>query len=103
MHKIVKDFRRQGGYVSTIDVTKRQHDEFDRAMWRSLHGKEPYKASPIPEFYKDVARSFGEIAHDGGGELISLDENKALIRSVLELTFGSRWKVEMGKYVKELS
>lgn len=103
VQKIVRDFRHQGGYISTIDVTHRQHDEFDRHLWKSLHGNEPYKPSPLPEFYKEVARSFGEIAHDGGGELISLDENKALIREVLELTFGSRWKVEMAKYLKDLS
>jgi hypothetical protein len=103
VYTIAKDFHRDGGYISTIDVTLRMHDEFDRAMWRSLHGKEPFKPSPLPEFYKETARSFSEIAHAGGGELISLGENKALIREVLELTFGSRWKVEMAKYIKELS
>lgn len=103
VHKIVKDFHHQGGYISTIDVTQRQHSEFDRNLWKSLHGTEPYKPSPLPDFYKEVARSFGEIAHEGGGELISLDEHKALIREVLELTFGSRWKVEMAAYLKELS
>ena len=101
--KMVRDFRRHGGYISTIDVTKRQHEEFDRHLWRSLHGNEKYKPSPMPEFYQEVARSFGEIARDGGGELISLDQNKALVREVLELTFGSRWKLEMAKYLKELS
>ena len=103
VHQIVRDFRKQGGYISTIDVTKRQHDEFDRALWRSLHGKDPYQPSPLPEFYKEVERSFGEIARDGGGELISLDQDKALMREVLELTFGARWKIEMAKYLKELS
>jgi len=103
VHKIVKDFHRRGGYISTIDVTLQMHDEFDRAMWRSLHGKEPYQPSPLPEFYKETSHSFGEIAHEGGGDMISLDQNKALVREVLELTFGSRWKVEMAKYVKELS
>jgi hypothetical protein len=103
VRKIVRDFRKDGGYISTIDVTKQQHEEFDRALWRSLHGKEPYRPSPMPEFYKQVERSFGEIARDGGGELISLDQDKALIREVLELTFGSRWRIEMAKYLKELS
>ena len=103
VNKIVRDFHAQGGYISTIDVTKQQHDEFDRAMWKSLHGSEPYKPSPMPEFYKDVEKSFSHMAHDGGGEFISLDQNKALIRSVFELTFGSRWKVEMAKYLKDLS
>ena len=103
VQKLVHDFHRQGGYISTIDVTQRQHDEFDRHLWHSLHGNDPYKPSPMPEFYREVARSFGEIARDGGGDLISLDQNKALIREVLELTFGSRWKLEMAKYLKELS
>ena len=100
---IVRDFHKQGGYISTIDVTKKQHDEFDRQLWKSLHGKDPYKPSPMPDFYAQVSQSFGEIAKSGGGELISLDADRALIRSVLELTFGSRWKVEMAKYLKEVS
>jgi hypothetical protein len=103
VHRIVRQFRQEGGYVSTIDVTERQHEEFDRNLWRSLHGKEAFKPSPMPEFYKEVARSFGEIAQDGGGELISLNQNKALMREILALTFGSRWKIEMAKYLKELS
>jgi len=103
VHSIVRDFHKQGGYISTIDVTKKQHDEFDRQLWHSLHGKEPYKPSPMPDFYAQVSQSFGEIAKDGGGELISLDADRALIRSVLELTFGSRWKVEMAKYLKDVS
>lgn len=101
--KIVRDFHKAGGYISTIDVTKRQHEEFDRNLWRSLHGSASYQPSPMPEFYKAVARSFGAIAQEGGGELISLDQDKALIREVLALTFGSRWKIEMAKYLKELS
>jgi len=103
VHKIVREFRQQGGYVSTIDVTKRQHELFDRNLWRSLHGNQAYQPSPMPEFYKEVARSFGEIAQDGGGELISLEQDRALVREVMALTFGSRWKIEMAKYLKELS
>jgi len=103
VRQLVRAFRAQGGYISTIDVTQRQHEEFDRSMWRSLHGTEAFKPSPLPEFYKQVATSFGGIARDGGGDLVSLDEDKVLIRQVLELTFGARWKVEMAKYLKELS
>ena len=100
---IVGAFRKQGGHISTIDVTERQHELFDRELWKSLRGREPYKPSPLPEFYKETARSFGQIAKEGGGEMIVLGQDQALIRSVLELTFGSRWKVEMAKYMKELS
>jgi hypothetical protein len=50
-----------------------------------------------------VSRTYGEIAQLGAGELVQLREGKALMRSILELTFGSRWKTEMQKYLKELS
>ncbi len=103
VQSLVRKWRKGGGYLSTIDVTARQHDIFDRLLWKSLHGKEPYQASPLPEFYKEVSKSFGDMAKDGGGEFIRLDQDKVLIRSVIELTFGQRWKVEMAKFLKELS
>jgi hypothetical protein len=103
VRRIVRDFHKHGGYISTIDVTQRQHDIFDRYMWRSLHGSEPYQPSPLPDFYKETARSFGEIAKNGGGEIVVLGQDQALMRSIFELTFGSRWKVEMAKFMNELS
>jgi hypothetical protein len=103
VHRIVREFRKQGGFVSTIDVTQRAHDIWDQQMWRSLHGKKPYEPSPMPEFYKEVAKSYGEIAKLGGGEMILLGQGKVLVRSIVELTFGSRWKTEMAKFLQELS
>lgn len=100
---IARDFRKDGGFISAIDTTKRQHEMFDRQMWHSLHGSEPYQETPMPEFYKEVSKSYGEIAKAGSGELVVLGENKVLVRSILELTFGTRWKTEMAKYLKELS
>jgi len=101
--RIVREFRQKGGYVSAIDVTQPAHEIFDRHMWRSLHGRKPYQPSPLPDFYREVSRTYGEIAQLGAGELVQLREGKALMRSILELTFGSRWKTEMQKYLKELS
>lgn len=103
VREMVRKFHDDGGYVSTVDVTKRMHEEFDRQLWRSLHGNEPFKPSPMPSFYAQVSQVFGELAKDGGGELIQLDEHKALVREVVVLTFGSRWKVEMAKFLNELS
>lgn len=100
--RIAREFRQQGGYLSAIDVTQPSHEIFDRFMWRSLHGSQPYQPAPMPEHYKEVARVFGELAKLGGGEMTQLGNNKALMRTILELTFGSRWKTEMAKYIKEL-
>lgn len=103
VNDIVREFRKKGGVVSAIDVTERLHEDFDRQMWRSLHGREPYQPNPMPEYYKQTATAFTEIAKAGDGEMLILGENKTLIREILELTFGQRWKTEMAKFLKELS
>jgi len=100
---LVRDFRSRGGYVSTIDVTERLHEEFDLFMWKSLQGSKPYQKSPMPEHYKQTAVVFTEIAKAGGGEMMILGEQKQLLREVLILTFGKRWQTEMAKFAKELS
>ncbi len=100
---LVSDFRASGGYLSAVDVTDRLHLEFSRELWRSLYGKKPFEPPQKPEYYKQVTAVYGHLANTGGGELVGLVDDKKLIRDVLVLTFGSRWKVEMAKYMKELS
>jgi hypothetical protein len=97
------DFRGQRGQLSAIDVTLQMHRQFDLQMWRALHGMEEYKPSPMPEFYKDTERDFREIAKAGGGSFVTLAEDKKLMRSIMELAFGERWKTEMAKFLKDLS
>ena len=100
---LVREFHGQGGTISTIDVTDHLHLSFNRALWKSLHGNKPFEPPPKPEFYRQVTGVYGELAKDGGGDLVQLADDKKLIRDVLVLTFGSRWKVEMAKHLKELS
>lgn len=100
---LAKRFRSKGGYVSTIDVTERLHEVHDRFLWRSLKGSRPYEASPMPEHYKQTAVVFTDIAKAGGGDMMQLADQKALLREVLILTFGKRWQQEMAKFAKELS
>jgi hypothetical protein len=97
------EFRGERGQLSAIDVTLKMHRIFDLQMWRAIHGMEEYKPSPMPDFYKDTERDFRAIAKAGGGTLVTLDEDKKLIRSIMELAFGSRWKTEMAKFLKDLS
>jgi hypothetical protein len=103
IQQMIQAFRAAGGALSAIDVTQHLHAEFERVMWRSLHGSQPFQASPLPEFYRQVTQTYGVLAKEGGGELVQLAEDKRLVRDILALTFGSRWKVEMAKYLKELS
>ena len=100
---LVSEFRRDGGTLSTIDVTDHLHLSFNRELWKSLHGNKPFEAPPKPAFYQQVTGVYGDLAKDGGGDLVQLDDDKKLIRDVLILTFGSRWKVEMAEHLKDLS
>ena len=103
LNAVVRSFQNEGGYLSAIDVTDGLHLRFSQWMWRSLHGKKPFEPSPKPDYYRDVTTIYGELSTLGGGELVQLEDDKQLIRDVLVLTFGQRWKVEMAKYLKDLS
>lgn len=103
LESLVRDFASDGGSLSTIDVTDGLHLRFSKWMWKSLHGSEPFQAPPKPDHYREVERVYRQLASDGGGELVQLAHEKQLIRDVLILTFGKRWKVEMAKHMKDLS
>jgi hypothetical protein len=103
LEALIGEFKRDGGTLSTIDVTDHLHLEFSRAMWKSLHGNAPFQAPPKPEFYAQVSQIYGDLARSGGGDLVQLADDKKLIRDVLILTFGSRWKEEMSAHLQELS
>jgi hypothetical protein len=89
--------------INAIDVTLEAHRRHDLAMWRAIHGKAQYQPSPLPDYQKETEKVFAQIAKSGGGEMLQLDQDKALIRQILQVTFGSRWKVEMADFLKELS
>jgi len=103
LKSVVRGFQADGGLLSAIDVTDGLHLRFSEWMWRSLHGKKPFEPSPKPEYYDEVTTVYRDVASAGGGELVQLADEKQLIRDVMVLTFGQRWKVEMAKFLKDLS
>ncbi len=103
LKSVVRDFKAAGGSLSAIDVTDGLHLRFSKWMWSSLHGTKPFEPSPKPDHYREVTSVYRELSSAGGGELVQLEDDKQLIRDVLVLTFGKRWKIEMAKYVKDLS
>ena len=101
--QLVRTFKeKNNGAVGAIDVTDRLHVEYEHADWVAHGSKGEFHASPTPEFYREVSDSLGDMAHQGGGEIVRLGENKALLREVMALTFGTRWRVEMAKYMDRL-
>jgi hypothetical protein len=95
---LADEFRKEGGVVSTIDVTKRMHEEYERRLHRWLYGTEPTKISEMPAFYAEVRDSYRAIADNGGGEMAALEGDEALTEQILQFAFGSRWKNEVARY-----
>jgi hypothetical protein len=100
--KLVQEVRDQNGAVGAIDVTKRLHEEYDRENWVAKGSVGKFEVSPMPAFYGETTAAYGEIANAGGGELLALGSEKELLRQVMILTFGKRWRVEMASFVKQL-
>lgn len=100
--KLVRELKEKNGAIGAIDVTKRLHEEYERADWVAHGSVGEFKVSPMPGFYSEVSDTYRVITGQGGGELMALGEDKSLLRQVMILTFGTRWRVEMAKYMGKL-
>ena len=100
IRKLVDEWHGRGGVVSAIDVSKRLHEEHERKIHRWLYGEELQEISPLPDFYQQVRESYGQITRSGGGELVTLGQDQALVRHLLALAFGSQWQREVGRVAK---
>lgn len=98
---LAAEFHKAGGVISAIDLTQRMHDEYQIRLHRWLHGTDPEKISPMPEFYNEVRAAYGKVSKTGGGELASLGSDAELTDQILFFAFGSRWKNEVARYSKD--
>jgi hypothetical protein len=95
LRTLVSDWQARGGVVSAIDVSQRLHEQHERKLHRWLYGEELKQVTQMPEFYKQVQRSYGDLSRLGGGEAIALGQDQALVRHLLILTFGQQWQKEV--------
>ena len=62
----------------------------------------PFQPTPLPSFYREFRHTMASVARAGGGDFIPLTEEKALTKNIIIMTFGSRWEVEMARYLRDL-
>lgn len=101
---LAQRFSAQNGVLSVVDLADKMHEDFEYTLWKQTANmtKEPFKLSPLPGFYKEFRDVMASVAKAGGGEFIPFTEEKALTREVIVAAFGTRWKVEMAKYLRDL-
>jgi len=100
IRRLVAQFHRDGGIVSTIDVSERLHVEYEKKLHEWLYGVPPKKISKLPSFYHEVQQTYREIAELGGGEMAGVNWNKKLTNEILVFAFGSRWRAEVAKVTR---
>jgi hypothetical protein len=102
--QLAQSFQAQGGVLSVLDLAEKMHEDFERALHRTGAGlmNVEFKPSPLPGFYQEFRNTMASIAQAGGGEFIPLTEDKALTKQIIVMTFGSRWQIEMAKFLRDL-
>jgi hypothetical protein len=100
LNKLVEGWRAQGGVLSTIDVSEILHEEHERKVHRWLYGEELKTVSPLPDFYKQLRDTFTDIARQGGGEMVSMEQTDTLARHLLVLTFGPQWQKDVARIAR---
>ncbi|MBI3304540.1 MAG: VWA domain-containing protein [Deltaproteobacteria bacterium] len=97
---LAQSFQAQGGVLSVVDLAEKMHEDFERAILRYTASQ--FKPTPLPAFYQEFRNTMASVAQAGGGDFIPLTEDKALTKQIIVMTFGSRWQVEMAKYLRDL-
>jgi von Willebrand factor type A domain len=95
---LIKKFRGENGTLNTVDVSKEEHERFERAFWLKVHGEEPPKNTPLPAFYRQTEAAFQVLAAAGGGEMRSLNTKMHINQQVLILAFGKQWQQEVAAF-----
>jgi von Willebrand factor type A domain len=94
---LVKDFKRNNGTLSAVDVQQEEHERYMRAFWMRLHGEVPTPAEigPLPPFAKQAQAAYKVLATTGGGSIRSLSHDADVNQQVMVLVFGDRWQDEV--------
>ncbi len=102
--QLAQNFHAQGGVVSVVDLAEKMHEDFERAIYKSSGTAlgPDYKPTPLPAFYQEFRSTMSSVAKAGGGDFLPLTEEKALMRQIVVVAFGSRWQVELARFLRDL-
>jgi len=98
LEKTLRSFHERGGTVHFVDLAEQMHREYEVTLHRTLHGRDPDKITPLPEFLRENQELYRRFARDGGGELIEVTDRTDLAENLLVAAFGPQWRKEVGKF-----
>jgi hypothetical protein len=94
---LIKDFRRNNGTLSAVDVQQEEHERYERELFIKVHRVEPTPKDigPLPPFAKQAQAAYKVLATTGGGSIRSLSHDADVNQQVMVLVFGDRWQDEV--------
>jgi len=97
---LIKDFRRNNGTLSGVDVQDEEHVRYMREFWIKVHREEPTPADigPLPPFAKQAQAAYKVMAATGGGSIRSLSHDADVNQQVMILVFGDKWQDEVSRF-----
>jgi hypothetical protein len=95
---MLRDFRRNNGTLSVVDVIEEEHVRFEREFWMKEHHEYPKEISPLPQFARQAQLAYKKIALEGGGSIQRLSHDANIEQQVMILVFGDRWQEEVRRY-----
>jgi hypothetical protein len=97
---LIRDFRRNNGTLSGIDVQQEEHERFAREFWIKVHRVEPtlQEIGPLPPFAKQAQAAYKIMAAQGGGSIRSLSHDADVNHQVMILIFGDKWQGEISRF-----
>jgi len=95
---LIRDFKHNNGTLSGVDVMEEEHERFEREFSIRVHGREPDKIGPLPEFAKQTQAAYKVLAVEGGGSIRSLSHDADINQQVMILVFGDKWQEEVSRF-----
>ncbi len=95
---LIRDFRRNNGTLSAVDVLEEEHERFEREFSIKVNREPLKKVGPLPEFARQAQAAYKVLAVEGGGSIRSLSHDANLDQQVMILVFGDRWQEEVRRY-----
>jgi len=97
---LIRDFRRNNGTLSAVDVQQEEHERYERELFIKVHRMEPTPKDigPLPPFAKQAQAAYKVLAATGGGSIRSLSHDADVNHQVMILVFGDKWQEEVGRF-----
>jgi len=95
---LIRNFKHSNGTLSGVDVMEEEHACFEREFSIRVHGREPDKIGPLPEFAKQTQAAYKVLAVEGGGSIRSLSHDADINQQVMILVFGDKWQEEVSRF-----